>query len=99
MNLPAKKDEFVTELHEQIDNASRMIDELKLQVSLGKAEMKSAVEERIAVLESQKKKLQDQVNHLKHNTDSAWNELAEGCQKSWNEFQGAIQKAMEEFKS
>ena len=99
MNLPANKDELVTRLHEQIDNASRMMDELRLQVSLGKAEIKSAVEERIAILESQKKKLEDQVNHLKHTTDSAWTEIAEGCQKSWNEFQAAIQKAMDEFKS
>ena len=98
MNLPANKDELVTRLHEQIDNASRMIDELKLQVSLGKAEIKSAFEERITALESQKKKLEDQVNHLKHTTDSAWSDIAEGCQKSWNEFQGAIQKAIEEFK-
>lgn len=99
MNLPANKDELVTRLHEQIDNASRMIDELRLQVNLGKAEVKSAFEERITALESQKANLQSQVTKLKHTTDSAWTELAEGCQKSWHEFQSAIQKAAEEFKS
>lgn len=99
MSLPTNKDELVTGLHEQIDNASRKIDELRLQVNLGKAEIQSALEERITLLESQKRKLYEEINHLKNTTDSAWNELAEGCQKSWNELQNAIQKAFEEFKS
>ncbi|ACA99469.1 MULTISPECIES: hypothetical protein [Cyanophyceae] len=99
MNLPSNKDELVTQLHQQIDEASRNIDELKLQANLAKAEARSAFEANIATLESQKVKLQEQVNHLKHSTDNAWQELAEGCQKSWHEFQSAVQKAIAQFKA
>jgi predicted nucleic acid-binding Zn-ribbon protein len=94
-----EKEKVVARLHQRIDNASRKIDELKLQTHLAKADAKVAFDERIESLENQRNKLRDDVHHLQHLTSNAWVDLAEGCKNSWNELKSSLRKAVSEFQS
>ncbi len=97
--MSASKEQIVDQLHHQLDEASRTIDELRFKASLAKADAKTAIEERIHHLEERKTKLNEQLHHLKHSAGDAWETLAEGCHKSWSEFKQAVQQAVAEFKS
>lgn len=86
-------------LHKRINKTSRKIDELALQIHLGKAEAKEAFAERIESLECQKNKFRDEVHHLKFQTSTAWEDLAKGCNDSWFEMKTSLRKAADDFKS
>ena len=71
MSESTKKDELVSRLHRQIDEASGKIDELRLKTHLAKAEAKTALEERIESLENRRNRLRDEVRHLQQSSGSA----------------------------
>lgn len=94
-----KKEKVVALLHKRINKASKKIDELALQIHLGKADAKKAFDERIKSLESQKIKLRDEVHHMKYQSTTTWEDLAEGCQNSWSEMKISLRKAADDFKA
>jgi len=93
-----KKETIVVWLHQEINDASEEIDELKLQVHPGKAELKVAFDKQIKSLEGRRNKLRDETHHLQY-TSIAWGSLVEGCKGSWRELNDALQKTADDFRS
>ena len=93
-----EKEKVVAKLHKRINKISRKIDELALQTHLAEAEAKTAFDERIKSLESQKSKFRDEVHHLKHHPSTLWQDLYEVCNTKWFEMKASLRKAVDEFK-
>jgi chaperonin cofactor prefoldin len=94
-----EKEKAVAKLHKRINKISRKIDNLALQTHLAEAEAKTAFNERIASLESQKNNFRDEVHHLKHHTSTLWQDLYEGCNTAWFDMKMALRNATDDFKS
>ena len=93
------KDDFVAELHSQIDDASRKIDELRLQTDLATKEAQTAFDERIGQLEKERDRVRKQIADLKNCAEDASEELTKGCQQSWEVFKDSLGDAMKKFKN
>lgn len=99
MKLPASKDDFVQELHRGLDQTSRQIDELKLKAKLGEAEARDALERRAEQLETQQRKLKEQLDELQQSGAEASSTLMDGAGRAWDSLRSSLDDAYRQFSS
>ena len=92
------KDELVKELHHGIDEASRKIDELKVQTHLATKDAESSLQESVAKLEAQRDEMKEKVAALKNSAEDASEELGKGCQQSWATLKESLADAFNKFR-
>lgn len=91
----AQKGDFVAEMHDQMAEINRDLDQLMVQVEKSSDTAKAAAKPKLQALRDQAAKLNLHLHEVKTATESTWDSVKAGFQKGYGElkegFQGARQ--------
>lgn len=93
-----KKEEHIDKLAVQLKEWGAQIDQLKAKAGKGTAELKTAIDKEVVVLNKMMKDAQKNLQELKVKSGPAWKIFAEGVNKAWNDLREAMHQAGEKFK-
>ena len=85
-------------LEAQLQELDALFDNLKLQASLGKAELRSELEKQLDSLAHKRQTAQTKLNDLSRRTENAWEDLKEGSEKAWDEVRQTISHIADRFR-
>lgn len=92
-----KKDEYVAKLKAQLDEWSGDIDNLEVQASLAKAELKDKYATQIAELKSKKGEAESKLSELQDAAEEAWEEVKKGGESIWETLKTTFNEAKSKF--
>lgn len=89
---------FQQKLEEQLQELDTLLGNLKLQASLGKAELRTEIEKQLEVLGQKRSAAQSKLNELTRQTEVAWEDLKGGAEKAWDEMRKTMHQITERFR-
>jgi len=94
----SSKEIFQQKLEAQLKELDVLFDNLKLQASLGTAELRTEVEKQLESLTHKRSAAQAKLNELSRRTEGAWEDLKVGTEKAWDEMRQALNQIAERFR-
>ena len=89
---------FQQKLEAQLKELDTLFDSLKVQASLGKAELRSEVEKQLESLTHKRREAQTKLNELSRRTEGAWEDLKVGTEKAWDEMRQTLNQIAARFR-
>lgn len=89
---------FQNKLEAQLQELDATLDNLKLQASLGKAELRTELEKQLSVLSEKRNAAQAKLNELSRRTEVAWEDLKGGAEKAWDDMRQTLNQIAERFR-
>lgn len=93
------KKAFLDTMSEKLREVSTKIDELKVQASLGKAEVKDELNKAIESLKKREQEVKGKLSEFEEAGEGAWQEIKQGVENAVTELSGAMKTALKRFKS
>lgn len=81
-----------------LDDASTMLNNLKIKVKKAKADIRHNAEIQMEDVRTRHASLNKKINELRNDGESAWEDLKSTIEKSWVEMQNAINNIADHFK-
>jgi len=92
------KQAFQQKLEAQLRELDILFDNLKLQASLGKAELRTELEKQLELLGQKRSAAQTKLNELSRRTETAWEDLKGGAEKAWDDMRQTLNQITERFR-
>lgn len=92
------KQAFQQKLEAQLQELDALFDHLKLQASLGKAELRTEIEKQLEALTHKRNAAQAKLNEISRRTEGAWEDLKGGAEKAWDDMRQALNHIAERFR-
>ena len=89
---------FQQKLEAQLKELDALLDHLKLQTRLGKADLRTEVEKQLELLAHKRSAAQIKLNELSQRTESAWEDLKVGTEKAWDEMRQTLNQIAQRFR-
>ncbi len=89
---------FEQKLEAQLQELDALFDHLKLQASLGKAELRTEIDKQLEVLAQKRNAAQTKLNELSRRTEGAWEDLKGSAEKAWDDMRQALNQIAERFR-
>lgn len=89
---------FQKKLETQLQELDTLLDNLKLQASLGKAELRTELEKQLELLGQKRSAAQAKLNELSRRTEGAWEDLKGGAEKTWEDMRQTLNQIAERFR-
>lgn len=94
-----KRDAYIKELKERMDEWNAEIDLLWAKAGQAKAEAKIEYLKKLEELRAKRKVLQERIAEAEQGSESAWEALKQGLESSWITLKMSLTKAKSEFES
>ena len=85
-------------LEQQLKELDAIFESLKLQASLGKAELRSELEKQLDFLTQKRQAAQTKLYELSQRTEGAWEDLKDGSEKAWDDMRQTLSHIAERFR-
>ena len=92
------KQAFQQKLEAQLRELDTAFDELKLQASLAKADLRTEFEKQLEVLAAKRTTAQTKLGELSRRTEGAWEDLKGGAEKAWDDMRQTLSQIATRFK-
>lgn len=92
------KQAFQQKLEAQLRELDTAFDELKLQASLAKADLRTEFEKQLEVLAAKRTTAQTKLSELSRRTEGAWEDLKGGAEKAWDDMRQTLSQIAARFK-
>ena len=92
------KDMFQQKLEAQLQELDSLFESLKLQASLGKAELRIELEKQLELLTHKRSAAQAKLSELSRRTEGAWEDLKGGTEKAWDEMRQTLNQIAARFR-
>lgn len=92
------KDMFQQKLEAQLQELDSLFESLKLQASLGKAELHIELEKQLELLTHKRSAAQAKLSELSRRTEGAWEDLKGGTEKAWDEMRQTLNQIAARFR-
>lgn len=92
------KQVFQQKLEAQLQELDTLLENLKLQASLGKAELRTELEKQLELLGQKRSAAQVKLNELSRRTEGAWEDLKGGAEKTWEDMRQTLNQIAERFR-
>lgn len=92
------KQVFQQRLEAQLQELDTRFENLKLQASLGKAELRTELEKQLELLGQKRSAAQVKLNELSRRTEGAWEDLKGGAEKTWEDMRQTLNQIAERFR-
>lgn len=92
------KDMFQQKLEAQLQELDTLFESLKLQASLGKAELRVELEKQLELLTHKRSAAQAKLSELSRRTEGAWEDLKGGTEKAWDEMRQTLNQIAARFR-
>jgi hypothetical protein len=92
------KQAFQAALEAQLKELDVRLEELKLQASLAKLEVRSEYEKQLETLSTKRAVAQSKLNELRNRAEGAWEDLRGGTEKAWEDMRQALDRLASRFK-
>jgi len=89
---------FQQKLEVQLQELDTILDNLKLQASLGKSELRTELEKQLELLGHKRNAAQAKLNELSRRTEGAWEDLKGGAEKAWDDMRQTLNQIAERFR-
>lgn len=89
---------FQNKLEAQLQELDGMLEHLKLQASLGKAELRSEMEKQLDALMQKRNTAQAKLQELSRRSEHAWEDLKSGTEKAWDEMRKTLDQVAKRFR-
>jgi len=89
---------FQQKLETQLQELDTILENLKLQASLGKAELRTEFEKQLELLGQKRSAAQVKLNELSRRTEGAWEDLKGGAEKTWEDMRQTMNQIAERFR-
>ena len=89
---------FQQKLEAQLRDLDTVFDELKLQSSLAKAELRAEFEKQLDGLAAKRAAAQTKLSELSRRTEGAWEDLKGGTEKAWDDMRQTLNQIASRFK-
>lgn len=95
---PSPKQILQQKLEAQLKELDALYETIKLQTSLGKAELRSELEKQLDALSHKRHAAQVKLHELSKRTEGAWDDLKDGTEKTWDDMRQTINHIANRFR-
>lgn len=92
------KQAFQQKLEAQLQELDMLFDKLKLQASLGKADLSTEIQKQLELLTHKRSAAQAKLNELSRRSENAWEDLKGGAEKAWDEMRNTLNQIAARFR-
>ena len=95
---PSPKQILQQKLEAQLKELDALYATIKLQASLGKAEIRSELEKQLDALSHKRQAAQVKLHELSKRTEGAWEDLKDGTEKAWDDMRQTVSHIANRFR-
>lgn len=95
---PGPKQLLQQKLEAQLQDLDALYETIKLQASLGKAELRTELEKQMEALSHKRHTTQVKLHELSKRTEGAWEDLKDGTEKAWDDMRQTINHIANRFR-
>lgn len=95
---PSPKQILQQKLEGQLKELDALYETIKLQASLGKAELRTELEKQMDALSHKRQVAQVKLQELSKRTEGAWEDLKDGTEKAWDDMRQTINQIANRFR-
>lgn len=95
---PSPKQILQQKLEAQLKELDTLYETIKLQASLGKAELRIELEKQMDALSHKRQMAQVKLHELSKRTEGAWEDLKDGTEKAWDDMRQTISHIANRFR-